>query len=80
MDLSTFTHFLKIMVLRDAVYLYLKSNYSKRPNYQNSWGSQTNILKMTLRSDALKLVEKPVDFDADDCVNAYLSIKQGLNV
>ena len=35
---------------------------------------------MALRSDALKLVEKPVDFDADDCVNAYLSIKQGLNV
>ena len=33
--------------------LYPRSNYSKWQKHHKSWGSKTNILKMTLRTDAL---------------------------
>ena len=33
---GTFIHFLKNIVLRDVVYLYLRSNYSRWSKYQNS--------------------------------------------
>ena len=33
--------------------LYPRSNYRKWQNYQESWGSKTNILKITLRTDAI---------------------------